>query len=237
MVSTPLILGIGLIFGLKHALDADHLAAVSTIVSESRSLASSAVIGALWGLGHTIALLASGVAIILLHVEIGPRVALALEFCVALMLVGLGANALRKLARGGHIHLHAHEHHGYVHVHPHVHDAAPEPTAHTHHGLQLGLRPLLVGMVHGLAGSAAIMLLVLSTIPSRLVGLAYIATFGIGSIGGMVLMSTVIALPARLTAARFNRVHFVVRTLAGVVSLGVGLFMAYEIGIVGGLLL
>lgn len=235
--SAPLILGIGLVLGLKHALDADHLAAVSTIVSESRSLAKSAVIGALWGLGHTIALLVAGVAMLLLHVQIGARVQLALEFCVALMLIGLGANALGKLARGGHLHLHAHEHHGYVHIHPHLHDAAPAPTAHAHHGLQPGLRPLLVGMVHGLAGSAAVMLLVLSTLPSRLLGLVYIAAFGIGSIGGMLFMSTVIALPAWLTATRFRRVHVAVRTAAGVLSLGIGLFMAYEIGIVGGLLL
>lgn len=231
------LLGFGLIFGLKHALDVDHLAAVSTIVSESKSLIRSSVIGALWGVGHTISLLAVGVLVILLHVQISARTALALEFCVALMLIALGASTLRKLARGGRIHLHEHEHDGHVHFHPHVHDGAPEPFAHTHHGFALNLRPLLVGMVHGLAGSAALMLLVLSTVPSPVLGLAYIAVFGIGSICGMLFMSALVALPARLTAARFNRAHFAVRTLAGVFSVGFGLFMAYEVGIVGGLLL
>lgn len=235
--SIATLLGLGLVFGLKHALDADHLAAVSTIVSESESLFSSSVIGVLWGVGHTLSLLVVGVTVILLHVEIGARTALALEFCVALMLIGLGADALRKLARGGRIHLHAHEHHGRVHFHPHVHDGAPEPSDHTHHGFALNLRPVLVGMVHGLAGSAALMLLVLSTIPSPVLGLAYIAAFGIGSIGGMLFMSALVALPARLTAERFSRAHFAVRTVAAFVSLGFGLFMAYEIGVVGGLLL
>jgi hypothetical protein len=235
-VSVTTLLGLGLVFGLRHALDADHLAAVSTIVSESKSLVTSSVVGVLWGVGHTISLLGAGVAVILLHVEIGARTALALEFCVALMLIGLGADALRKLARGGRIHLHVHEHNGYVHFHPHVHDGAPEPSPHTHHGFSPSMRPLLVGMVHGLAGSAALMLLVLSTIPSPLLGFAYIATFGLGSIGGMLFMSALVALPARLTAARFNRAHFAVRALAGSFSLGFGLFMAYQIGIAGGLL-
>ncbi len=237
MASTAFLLGAGLIFGLKHALDADHLAAVSTIVGESKNLVRSSVVGALWGLGHTISLLVAGVAVIVLHVEIGARTALALEFCVALMLIGLGANALRTLVRGGHIHLHAHEHDGHVHFHPHMHDGAPEPSAHTHHGFALSLRPVLVGMIHGLAGSAALMLLVLSTIPSPVLGLIYVAVFGIGSIGGMVCMSALVALPARLTATRWSRAHIAVRTLAGVFSLGFGLFMAYEIGIARGLLL
>jgi ABC-type nickel/cobalt efflux system permease component RcnA len=235
--SAVTLLGLGLILGLKHALDADHLAAVSTIASDSKSLVGSAAMGVLWGVGHTVSLLAAGIAVILLHVEISERVALVLEFCVALMLIGLGANALRKLARGAHVHLHAHEHHGYVHFHPHIHDGQPEPSAHTHHGLHLGLRPLLVGMVHGLAGSAALMLLVLSTIPSPVLGLAYVAAFGAGSIGGMLLMSALVALPARLTAARFSRAHLAVRTAAAFASLACGLFMAYEIGVASGLLL
>ena len=144
-------------------------------------------------------------------------------------------SALRKLLRGGHVHLHAHRHGGRAHVHPHVHDGSPETDPHTHHGLRLGTRPLLVGMVHGLAGSAALMLLILSTIPSPLVGLAYIVVFGVGSIGGMMLMSLLVGLPFTLTARRFNRFNYALQSLAGLISVGLGLYIVYEKGITEGL--
>jgi len=225
----------GFVLGLKHAIEADHLAAVSTIVSERKSLLSSLLVGGLWGVGHTISLFIAGIFVIVLHVEISARTALLLEFCVGLMLVALGINALRKLARGGHLHLHVHQHGGRAHVHPHIHDREPETDPHTHHGFRPGMRPLLVGMVHGLAGSAALMLLVLSTLSSPFVGLAYIAVFGIGSIGGMMLMSALVSLPLYLTATRFNRANLAMRGLAGLFSLSFGLFMIYEIGIAGSL--
>lgn len=230
VLSTVSVLGLGLVFGLKHALDADHLAAVSTIVSQRKTVWGSSLVGLLWGVGHTASLLAAGVAVIVLRVEITDRIAGVLELCVALMLIGLGGRALWALARGGHVHLHAHAHGGVVHLHPHVHDVAPDADPHTHHGVPLGVQPLLVGMVHGLAGSAALMLLVLSTIPSAILGFAYIAVFGLGSIGGMVLMSALVSLPVHLTAARFTRVHLVARGLAGAFSLSCGLLMAYDIG-------
>ncbi|HEY0407906.1 MAG TPA: hypothetical protein VGC89_19375 [Pyrinomonadaceae bacterium] len=233
--STGSILFFGFLLGLKHAVEADHLAAVSTIVSERKSLLSSALVGGLWGVGHTISLVVAGVVVILFHYEISERMSLALEFCVGLMLVGLGANALRKLARGGHLHLHVHQHGGRAHIHPHVHDGAPETAASTHHGLRLGARPLLVGMVHGFAGSAALMLMTLSTIPSPLIGFVYIVVFGVGSIGGMMLMSALVGLPVYLTAARFNRANLAVRGMAGLFSLSFGLFMLYEIGFSKGL--
>lgn len=235
-------LGLGFVLGLKHALEADHLAAVTTIVSERRSLLSSSLVGGLWGVGHTFALLVAGVAVILLHVRIGERTALTLEFGVGLMLVLLGANAVRKLARKeARVHLHTHRHGGWLHVHPHVHDGAHAPAATatteaTHHGLQLSARPFFIGIVHGLAGSAALMLLVLSTISSPLVGLAYIVTFGIGSIGGMIAMSTLVGLPLHLTAGRFLRLNFAVRASASLFSLGFGLLLMYRIGFVEGLL-
>lgn len=228
-------LALGFVLGLKHAVEADHLAAVSTIVSERKSVWSSSLVGGLWGVGHTISLLVAGVAVILFHIEIGERTGHALEFAVGLMLVALGVNALRKLARGGRVHVHAHTHGGRAHVHPHVHGSEPETDPHTHHGLGLGPRPLLVGMIHGLAGSAALTLLVLSTIPSPLVGFAYIFVFGVGSVGGMMIMSALVGLPAYLTAARFNRANLTLRGLAGLLSLGIGLFMVYTIGYVGGL--
>lgn len=227
----------GFVLGLKHALDADHLAAVSTMASERRSLLSSSLIGALWGLGHMISLMIAGVLVILLHFEIGERTSRALEFGVGLMLVFLGVNALRKLARGGQVHMHLHEHGGRRHAHPHLHAAKHEDESHTHHGLKLGARPLLIGLVHGMAGSAALTLLVLTTIPSPLVGFLYIVIFGIGSIGGMMIMSTLFALPARLATSRFARADFALRGLAGVFSFGFGLLMIYQIGFVDHLLM
>ena len=236
-LQTISILVIGLGFGFKHALDADHLAAVSTIVSQRRSLLGSSLIGALWGVGHTVSLLIAGVAMIALHVTISERLALALEFAVAVMLVGLGANALRKIARGGRVGFHVHRHGNYVHAHPHIDDAETGGSHDTHHGTALRVRPVVVGMVHGLAGSAALMLLVLATIPSPLVAFAYIVVFGIGSIGGMMVMSAILGLPARLTAERFQRAEVAVQALAGLFSLGLGLLMAYQIGVVEGLFL
>jgi len=229
------VLAFGFVLGLKHAVEADHLAAVSAIVSERKSLWGSSLVGGLWGVGHTIALLVAGVAVILFQLRIGERTELALEFTVGLMLIALGANALRKLARGGRLHLHAHRHGGRAHVHPHLHDGAPEPDPQTHHGLGLGPRPLLVGMIHGLAGSAALTLLVLSTIPSPVVGLFYLVVFGVGSAGGMMLMSALFGLPVYLTTARFARAHLAVRGLAGLFSLSFGLFTVYEVGFVNGL--
>lgn len=177
----------------------------------------------------------------MLHIEIGERLASALEFGVALMLIALGINALRKLMRGGTLHLHQHQHFGLAHLHPHLHNVTPGNSASgiaradTHHGLRIGARPLFVGIVHGLAGSAALMLLVLSTIKSQIVGMAYIAVFGIGSIGGMMLMSALVGLPIHLTANRFASATRVLQGLAGAFSLCFGLYMTYEIGYVGGL--
>lgn len=233
--STASVLVLGLVFGLKHAVEADHLAAVSTIVSERRSILGSSLVGGLWGIGHTISLLIAGIAVILLHIEIGERMALALEFCVAIMLIALGANAVRKLTRGGTIHIHAHQHGRRAHLHPHIHDGSPEITPHTHHGLRPGMRPLFVGMLHGFAGSAALMILVLSTISSPLIGMAYIAVFGVGSIGGMLVTSALVSLPVYLTANRFTRANLTLRWMTGLFSLGFGLFMVYEIGFIRGL--
>jgi sulfite exporter TauE/SafE len=233
--STVSVLAIGLVVGLRHAMDADHIAAVSTIVSEKKSLLSSSLVGGLWGVGHTASLLVAGVAVLFFQFQFSEQVKLGLEFCVGLMLIALGVNAIRKLRKGGRIHLHTHTHGEHRHVHPHLHDGAPEPDEHTHHGLKLSARPFLVGMVHGLAGSGALMLLVLSTISAPAVGLIYIAIFGIGSIGGMVLMSALISLPVHLTASRFARANLVVRLAAGAFSLAWGLVMVYEIGFVDGL--
>ena len=116
------LLGAGFVFGMKHALDADHLAAISTIVSERKSWLSSSIIGGLWGIGHTISLFVAGAIVLILKIQISPRVENILESCVGLMLVGLGLSALWKLGRGSKLHVHQHQHGERVHLHPHFHD-------------------------------------------------------------------------------------------------------------------
>ena len=224
-------LALGLVLGLKHALDADHLAAVSTMATERRGLAASSLIGALWGLGHTLSLVVAGVLVLLLHFQIDEHVGKALELCVGFMLIALGVNSLRRLARGGKSHMCAPEHRGDWHLHPDINEKTEEDVPDTHREPRLGARPLLVGMVHGLAGSAALTLLVLAAIPSPALGLLYIAIFGIGSIGGMVMMSTLLSLPAKLMSLHFARANIVIRGLAGIVSVCFGVFMVYDMAL------
>lgn len=229
------ILGFGFLLGLKHATEADHLAAVSTMVSEHRSMWGSAIVGGLWGLGHTISLFVAGVFVLLLNFQISESTERWLEFCVGIMLTLLGLNVIRKLITGGSIHFHVHEHGIREHVHPHIHVAAEKDAPHMHHGLTFSPRAMVIGMVHGLAGSAALMLLVIPTISSRTVGLLYIVIFGIGSVGGMMIMSFLVSLPFHLTASRFNRFNQVLQGCAGVVSIILGLMIVYEKGTDAGL--
>jgi sulfite exporter TauE/SafE len=232
--STATVLAFGFLIGLKHAIEADHLAAVSTIVTERKSLLSSVIVGGVWGLGHLVSLLIAGVLVLWLDFQISERAERILEFCVGVMLVLLGLNVLQKLLRGGMLHFHAHEHGGHIHAHPHTHKAKEINAPNTHHGFSLSPRPLIVGMVHGLAGSAGLMLFVIPTIDSRLIGSLYIVIFGIGSIGGMMLMSFLVSLPLHVTALRFNRVNLALRCLAGLISVCLGLFMVYEKGFAEG---
>jgi len=233
--STAGILFLGFFTGLWHAREADHLAAVSTIVTERKSLWSAAIVGGIWGLGHTISLILAGIFVLLLNFEITKQTERTLEFCVGVMLILLGLNVLRKLFQGGHLHFHAHRHGERVHAHPHLHERAEAKEPHTHHGFSFSPRALVVGMVHGLAGSAAVMLLLIPTIESRPLGLLYIAVFGIGSIGGMMLMSFLVGLPFHFTASRFNRFNYLLQTVAGLISVGIGIFIIYEKGVVEGL--
>lgn len=231
--STMAILGLGFLLGLKHATEADHLVAVSTIVTERRSLWSSALIGGLWGLGHTISLTIAGILVLVLNFTISERTEAALEFCVGIMLTLLGLNVLKKLIQGGKLHFHAHEHGKHAHVHPHIHEAGRTDAPHTHHGFSFRPRALLIGMVHGMAGSAALMLLVIPTIESKAIGLLYIVVFGAGSIGGMMLMSFLVGLPFTLTAKRFNRFNGLLQGAAGAASIFIGLLIVYEKGFNG----
>lgn len=222
-------LGLGFVLGLKHATEADHLAAISTIVSERRSIWQSAGVGALWGIGHTASLLVAGVFVVGLGVAIPERVAGVLELTVALMIVFLGMRLLSA-------HVHRHTHEGKPHIHVHFHDkehAHPIGITHAtvHSGLS-GWRPVLVGIVHGLAGSAALTLLVLSTVVrngSAFLGFAYLAIFGAGSIGGMLLMSCVISVPFSLGLRFFKRTLLPLRLLTGLFSTSFGIFYAWQI--------
>jgi ABC-type nickel/cobalt efflux system permease component RcnA len=239
--SALVLFGLGLIFGLKHATEVDHVVAVSTIVSQNRNLLRSLMVGALWGAGHTASLLIIGVIVLSLRVTIPERVTNWFELCVALMILGLGVSALlRALRKGRELHLHEHSHDGISHVHVHFHEAATRHTqgqssTHTHAISSIGVKPMLVGTMHGLAGSGALTLLVMSQINSAWLGMLYLAIFGIGSIGGMVLMSGLIGLPFALTSRNLSGLHHYLQTAAAGLSIAFGLWYAYITGHASGL--
>lgn len=220
------ILIFGFLLGLKHAVEADHLAAVSTIVAERKNLLSSTIIGGFWGVGHTITLLIVGALVIFLKVQISESLEPKLEAVVGLMLVVLGLNALRKLWQKQEIHVHTHEHEGHKHTHIHTHEN--EKKEETHHFMRFSPRSILIGMVHGVAGSAALMLLIVPTISSPTIAMLYILIFGIGSIGGMMIMSLLMGLPLHFTAGKFDILNKGILGLAGIFSFCLGIFIVYD---------
>lgn len=259
MTSGLAILLIGFVLGMRHATDPDHVIAVSTIVSRERAIVKAGMIGVLWGVGHTLTILAVGAAIILFGLAIPARIGLTMEFCVGLMLVLLGILNLTgaiqwmtgKLSPahppviGEHAHIH--EHGSKLHLHWHSHAPGSE-----HHGEALNppkwmegnlarlglfhsLRPLLVGIVHGLAGSAAVALLVLSTIREPRWAVLYLLIFGVGTIVGMMLITAAIALPFSFAGYKFGWLNRGLVTGSGIVSLLFGLFVCYHIGFIDGL--
>ena len=199
------VLTLGLLIGMRHALEADHVAAVASMATGSRSLRETTRLGIAWGMGHTVTLFVIGTAVLLLDTIVPETLAKGLELAVGVMLLGLGLDVLRRLIRDG-IHFHIHHHNGERHVHAHGHRAPVvihDMDAHRHgHRQPIPWRALFVGLVHGLAGSAALVLLALSTIHSVWQGIVYIALFGIGSILGMAILSVVIAIPLRYAADR-----------------------------------
>jgi ABC-type nickel/cobalt efflux system permease component RcnA len=255
------VLLLGFFLGMRHATDPDHVIAVTTIVSRLGSVRAAAWTGALWGLGHTVTILAVGGAIVMFGLVIPPHLGLGMEFSVAIMLILLGILTLTGVTRrlqearlgtsraGGHDdpHAHAHAHGDYVHSHVHGH----APAAHGHSedatpqarldralgrfGAYHVVRPLVVGLVHGLAGSAAVALLVLAAIRDPWWATGYLLVFGTGTIAGMMLITAALAVPFALTAHRFAWLNRHLATASGLLSLGFGLWLAYQIGVVDGL--
>jgi nickel/cobalt exporter len=242
------VLALGLIFGLKHATEVDHVVAVSTIVSEHRNLKRAALVGGLWGMGHTASLIVVGIFVLLLRIAIPEGVSSWLEFGVALMIIGLGINVFaRSIFKRSDVHIHKHEHGGASHIHLHFHEQGSQKEGqngdhdggkppHSHKVSRVGLKPLFVGAMHGLAGSGALTLLVLTQISSVGLGLLYLAVFGFGSVLGMMLMSFLVGLPFALSAGPLKGLSYSLQILAGLFSVAFGLWYAYQTGIASGLL-
>lgn len=259
MLSGLAILAIGFFLGMRHATDPDHVIAVSTIVTREPSLKKAGLIGALWGLGHTLTILLVGAAIILFHITIPTRLGLSMELAVGLMLILLGILNLSGVTQwlserlspahprvtGEHAHVHGHG--AELHFHWHSHAAGSE-----HHtdslaapgwvdkpfarlGVFHTLRPLFVGIVHGLAGSAAVALLVLGTIRDPRWAVLYLLIFGVGTIAGMMLITAALAVPFSYAGSRFAGLNRGLIAASGVLSLAFGLFVSYQIGFVDGL--
>jgi hypothetical protein len=201
---------LGFLLGLKHATDADHVVAITTIVSRERSFKRAAWIGGLWGIGHSLTVFLVGGALVVFRIAMPPRIGLALEFAVALMLITLGFNNLRPGAKRE----------------PHTHEIPAKFN---------GIRPVAIGIVHGLAGSAAAALLVLAAIPETSYALAYLFIFGVGTIAGMTLITAMLAVPSVYAADRVVKLQHGIRFAAGALSLAFGIFVAREIIVNGGL--
>ena len=229
-------LGLGFLLGLTHALDADHVAAVGTLVSETAGLRRSSLLGASWGVGHLASLLAAGVVVLGLRLAIPPRLSAAAELAVGFMLVGLGARAIWSVLREKRLHWHAHEHGGARHLHLHAHGVSDRATHDHNHPFPLQRRPFLIGCLHGLAGSGPLTLLVLSTLSSPLAGLAYLGLFSLGSIAGMTLLTGLLSFPVAYVLQRGTAFARRIRMVAGGISLVMGLVLAGQIA-AGGILL
>src|SRR6266404_4280813 len=263
MVNFVSIIALGFFLGMRHATDPDHVIAVTTIVSREKRISTSAWIGVFWGIGHTLTIFAIGTAIIAFDLIIPPRLGLSMELSVGVMLIVLGAMNVLSFIRGlpagptealastAHhdpqvVHSHLHAHGDYVHSHPHRH--APEVHPHNEEQTTVArldrmlfkfkpyrpIRPLIIGIVHGMAGSAAVALLVLTTVRNPWWAVAYLLVFGLGTIAGMMLITMGIGSAFRLLSGGhfFRRLALV----SGLLSLGFGLVVAYQIVVVNGLL-
>jgi high-affinity nickel permease len=218
------ILALGFLLGMQHALEADHIAAMSSIAARRTQVGDIVKHGLTWGLGHTLTLFAFAGAAILLGRAIPEHLARPLETAVGIMLLGLGAHVLWRLWRDR-VHFHKHRHDdGTVHIHAHSHageTVAHARAAHAHaHGFRW--RTLLVGLMHGMAGSAALLVLAVSQASSPAAGLGYVALFGIGSTIGMGALSTVIAVPLVVSARWLTWANSGLQAAVGIITMAIG---------------
>jgi ABC-type nickel/cobalt efflux system permease component RcnA len=224
-------LALALVLGLRHALEPDHVAAVSTFSSHERNPMHSSLLGAYWGVGHTVALLVFGMAIAVFRLALTPLIVRDLDFIVGLMLIALGINVFLKLNQGGlTVHVHTHEHDGQRHSHLHIHAGSSEH-AHEHRLLRVAGKPFMVGIVHGLAGTGAVMLMIVTVIPSLLIATGFLLVFGVGVIGSMMAMSLLMSIPGAFTVKRTMGIERAVRVASGLFSLGFGLYLAGSVGL------
>ena len=253
MIGFLSIVAIGFFLGMRHATDPDHVIAVTTIVSRESKLGRAALTGIAWGIGHTITILLVGTGIILFGLVIPTRLGLSMEFSVALMLVALGLmnviafiRSTRSMTeRGAPLHAHPHSHGDYGHKHGHGHGPHPHPSDATplsridrrfaRIGIYRQVRPLLVGIVHGLAGSAAVALLVLTTIRDPRWAIAYLLVFGLGTVAGMMLITMSIASAFNFLGRRHASFSARLGFVSGLLSLAFGLLLVYQIGYASGL--
>jgi ABC-type nickel/cobalt efflux system permease component RcnA len=224
------ILGLGFLLGMQHALEPDHIAAVSSIAARRTHVGDIVKHGLTWGLGHTLTLFVFAGAAILLGRAIPETIAQPIEAAVGLMLIGLGTHVLWRLWRDR-VHFHQHGHgDGTVHFHAHSHAGETAPhlrAAHAHaHGFRW--RTLLVGLMHGMAGSAALLMLAVSQAASPLVGLGYVALFGVGSMIGMGALSSLIALPLAASARWLTWANRGLQGAVGIVTVAIGINTVVE---------
>jgi hypothetical protein len=214
-------LGLGFLLGLRHALDADHLAAVSTFVSRDRGVLRACLRGTFWGIGHTGALLAAGIAVLAFKLQVSPGLERGLDGVVAVVLLLLGGHVVVRAVGRVSLHRHEHSHGGAAHSHVHLH--VGETAEHDHaHLWRVAPQPLLMGLLHGLAGSGALVLLVLTTMPSAIAALLYILVFGVGSTAGMLVLSGIIGVPFALTARGSRTLVTALQAVVGLCSILVG---------------
>ena len=220
-------LGLGFLLGVRHAMEADHVAAVSTFVSREHTLLRSCLRGTFWGIGHTAALLAAGVAVIAFKIRVPPEFERIVETCIALVLILLGGHVLLRAFSALSLHSHEHVHDGVRHRHAHVH-VGPHG-AHDHvHLFADARKPLLLGLLHGLGGGGALVLVVLTTLPSPAAAFLYLLVFGLGSTAGMLVLSGLIGLPFKLLAGGSQRVATVLQMVVGVISVVIGVVMLHS---------